>query len=74
MQSSFVKKLWTFTFGLSVALLLAAAMVWDQAHAAGMPAETAAQATTVAQQQAPSSASAPAKAQEKIKQAGEKKD
>jgi hypothetical protein len=74
MQPSFSKKLWTFAFGLSAALLLAASMMWGQAHAAGMPAETAAQATTVAQQEAKSSASAPEKAQEKTKEEGEKKD
>ena len=74
MQPTFFKKLWTFAFGLSAALLLAASMMWSKAHAAGMPAEPAAQATTVAQQEAKSGASAPEKAQEKTKQEGEKKE
>ncbi len=79
MNSAMFSKPWVSAFGFAAAILLAGLMS-GQAHAAGMPAETAVQAATVqptTYNAAKGSASAPDKAGEKadkMKKDGTKKE
>lgn len=78
MNPNILSKPWIPALGFSAAVLLAA-MASSQAHAAGMPAETTAQAATMqpttydAAKSSASSASAPAKS-DKMQKEGEKKE
>ncbi|MHB1666721.1 MAG: hypothetical protein ACYCSR_08360 [Thiomonas sp.] len=79
MNPNILSKPWIPALGFAAAILLAALMS-GQAHAAGMPAETTAQAATMqptTYNAAKSGASAPDKAGEKadkMKKEGEKKE